>query len=334
MSTPIARFQDVHSGHFKRRLNQPSVEPRADSILSDMADGNLVTEFFFSFAGFSYAASHLILTLIGVMGDGQESTKKSDKEIARIARCDQRTVRRWRKAYLEESAKLNFFPLEIIEGDYDYTTRLTGPTGYRITFAEPLKMAVATARARNDYQTDRLHAIEEAARFHYEDIEQAPPQKRKRKPGRAVKTPTADLERAAKKIVAAQTSLKEMPARQRAAFVNGQGEEMRAALDQIRAQMAEFEALLSGTLTSVENEDVEDTQDKMSAPPPVVESAPAYVRDSSLNTTRTLPEREHTPKVHAVFDNICRIAAGQPKVASSQYEIAGEPSLESDNPSG
>jgi hypothetical protein len=179
-----------------------------------------------------------------------------------------------------------------------------------------------------------LHAIEEAARFHYEDIEQAPSQKRKRKPGRAVKTPIADLERAAKKIVAAQTSLKEMPTRQRAAFVNGQGAEMRAALEQIRAQMAEFEALLSGALTSVEREEVDDIQDKMSGIPPAIESAPAYVRDSSLNTTRTLPEREHTPKDHAVFDNICRIAAGQPKVASSQYEIAGEPSLESDNPSG
>jgi hypothetical protein len=270
MSTNIASFRDYKPGHLKRRIEQSIIEPRAESILSDMADGNLVTQFFFSFAGFSYAASHLVLTLIGILGDGQDGVELFDKDIAKIAGCDERTVRRWRKAYLdeakgtEEKKGTNFYPLEIIEGEYDHTTQLYLATRYRITFADALESAVTAARTSAIYQFDRLKAIEDAANFYYEDIPQAPPRQRKRRPAKAIQTPLADLNRAAKKITAAQTLLREMSPHQRAA----QGEDLRTALDAIRQQMEEFQLLLSGTPASVESEGVKDIQDKMSGIPP------------------------------------------------------------------
>jgi transposase-like protein len=270
MSTHVASFRDYQPGHLKRRIEQTTVEPRAETILSDMSDGNLVTEFFFSFAGFTYAGSSLVLTIIGILGDNPDGIKLFDDDIAKIASCNERTVRRWRKAYLneakgtEEKKGTNFYPLEIIEGEYNHAKERYEKTLYRITFAEPLEQAVAAARARSDYQTDRLHALEEAALFHYEDIPQAPPPGRKRKPARAIQTPLANLNRAAKKITAAQTLLREMSPHQRAA----QGKDMRTALDAIRQQMEEFEALLSGAFTTVEKEEVKDIQDKMSGIPP------------------------------------------------------------------
>ncbi len=96
MSANVASFRDHKVGHLKRQLNQPDVAPRAESILSDMADGNLVTQFFFSFAGFEYKESKLALILIGLIGDGQDSVDLFDEEIAEAARCNERTVQRAR----------------------------------------------------------------------------------------------------------------------------------------------------------------------------------------------------------------------------------------------
>jgi hypothetical protein len=268
MSRNIAYFRDVRPSHLQRQTRQAAVEPRADSIISDMADGNLATEFIYSFAGFDYAESHLTLTLIGIIGDGQNSVELYDEEIAKLARCDTRTVRRWRKAYLEKAKFLNFWPLQIAEGEYDQTKQRYLPTSYRVTFAETLEQIVATARACADYRTDRLKAIERAANLYYEDIEQAPPKMRKRKPRPAAQTPLAHLAGASKKLEKAQTSLREMPERQRNAFINGQGEELRAALDLMRDQMAEIEAVLSGIPASVENNELEYIPDKMSGIPP------------------------------------------------------------------
>jgi transposase-like protein len=324
MSANIASFTDHKVGRLKRRLNQPAATPRAASILSDMSDGNLVTEFFFSFAGFTYAGSSLVLTIIGLLGDNPDGIKLFDDDIAKIAGCNERTVRRWRKAYLdeakgtEEKKGTNFYPLEIIEGEYNHAKERYEKTLYRITFAEPLEQAVAAARARADYQTDRLHALEEAALFHYEDIPQAPPPGRKRKPARAIQTPIADLNRAAKKIIAAQTSLKEMPAAQRAAFADAQSGELRAALEQIREQMAEFEALLSGTSTTVEKEEVKDIPDILSGIPPDTGAGSVRVLREE---TRTLPQREHTPEDHAAFDSLLARAKHKPQVTRTNVEI-------------
>ncbi len=110
MSANVASFRDHKPGHMKRRMQQSVIEPRAESVISDMSDGNLATEFIFSFAGFKYAASHLVLTLIGIMGDGQDSIELKDEDIAEIADCDTRTVQRRRAAYIKQAQKANFAP--------------------------------------------------------------------------------------------------------------------------------------------------------------------------------------------------------------------------------
>ncbi len=47
MSANVASFKDYKPAYLRRRITQADAAPRAESIISDMADGNLVTEFFF-----------------------------------------------------------------------------------------------------------------------------------------------------------------------------------------------------------------------------------------------------------------------------------------------
>ncbi len=273
MSTITATFHDFTPGRLQRQMKQTAVEPHGESIFSDMADGNLATEFIFSFAGFSYAESQLILTLCGIIGDGPDTVKLFDEEVAKIASCNERTVRRWRKAYLEKAKLLNFWPLEIIEGELCKETLRYLPTAYRITFADTLEQIVRTARASAEYRKDRVKAIERASSLHYEDIEQAPPKLRKRKPQQAQKTPLTHLRCAAKNLGSAQNLLGFMTESQRAAFVNRQRESLRETLDAMRKQMAEIEAVLSGTPATVEDIQVKGVPDKMSGtPPPLTKS--------------------------------------------------------------
>ncbi len=267
-----ATFTDYTPGHLRRKVQQPAAATEQSAIFSDMADGNLVTEFFFKFANFDYAASNLVLTLIGILGDAEENIKLFDEDIANVAKCNERTVRRWRASYLEQAQKQNFFPLEIVEGEYDHMTQRYKATSYRITFADALERAVATARARPEYKTDRRAAIEKAAEIYYDDIPQAPSRMRTRKPRKAAQTPIAHLSGASKKITSAQASLEEMPSRQRDAFINGQGEELRGMLEALRQQIAELESCLETGETenvSVENTEVEIVRTFCPVSPPL-----------------------------------------------------------------
>jgi hypothetical protein len=316
MSANVASFRDHKPGHLKHKLNQPAATPRAESILSDMADGNLATEFIFSFAGFKYAASHLVLTLIGVMGDGQDSIELADKDIAEIAECDTRTVQRWRKAYIEQAQKENFWPLEIKQGAYVKGEKYHLPSTYRVTFGETVGQIVAHARASADYSHDRISAIKKAAELYYDDIPQAPPSLRKRKPS-IVNTPLAELNRAAKKLDSTQTLLQNMPERQRAAYVNGQGKELRAAMDRLRDQMAELEKALSGENANVDDKEDNYTNDNVVTPFSRSARPPAYVVPTEEEGT-TLPEP--TPEAIAAWDRTFA-CLNQPQVTRTNVEI-------------
>jgi uncharacterized protein YukE len=321
MSTNVASFRDYKPGHLKRRIEQPIIEPRAETIISDMSDGNLATEFIFSFAGFKYAASHLVLTLIGIMGDGQESIELSDEDIAKIAECDTRTVQRWRAAYIEQAQKENFWPLEIKQGDYVKGEKYYLPTRYRITFGETVEQIVAHARASADYSHDRIAAIKKAAEFHYDDIEQAPPKLRKKAKRSAVNTPLAELNRAANKLDSTQTLLQNMPEGQRAAYVNGQGKELRAAMDRLRDQLAEIEKALSSENTSAADKEDTYTNDNVVTPFSGTARPPAYVVPiREEGTTQAAPPREHTPEDHAAWDSVCSVFH-QPQVTRTRVEV-------------
>jgi hypothetical protein len=332
-----ATFTDYTPGHLRRKMQQPAAATEQSAIFSDMADGNLVTEFFFKFANFDHAASNLVLTLIGILGDGEESIKIFDDEIAAVAKCNERTVRRWRASYLEQAQKQNFFPLEIVEGEYDHTIQRYKATSYRVTFADALERAVTQARSRPEYKTDRRAAIEKAAEIYYDDIPQAPSRMRTRKPRKAAQTPLAHLNGASKKLASAQTSLKEMPSRQRDAFINGQGEELRGMLDALRQQIAELESCLELGETeklSVENKEVETVRTKCPVSPPDDGSEIVNVHVEEKEETRTPteePEHEHTPEDVAAWDRAFACLS-QPKTARAEVEVRVRPSPEEDEP--
>jgi hypothetical protein len=292
MSAIVASFRDVRPSRIRTQLLQSSVEPRPESILCDMADGNLATEFIFSFAGFTHAESNLVLTIIGIISDGQDGVELYDEDIAKVAQCDVRTVQRWRKAYLERAKFLSFWPLAIEQGEYVKRETRYLPTSYRVTFADTLEKIVSVARASSDYEKDRRGAIERTAGLYYEDIEQAPPKMRTRKPKRAKPTPLSHLEAASRKLATAQTALVEMPERQRNAYLNGQREDLELKLEALRAQMAEIESVLSGIPPTVENEAVEYIPDILSGIPPSV------VEEEEECTT------QHSPEAVAVFDGL------------------------------
>jgi hypothetical protein len=321
MSANVASFKDYKPAYLKRRITQADATPRTESIISDMADGNLVTEFFFSFAGFDYSESHLILTLIGIMGDSQDSIELYDKEVAKIAGCDERTVQRWRKAYMEKAQKKNFWPMGIEQGAYVSGEKRYLPTKYRITFAEPLEQAVAHARASAEYRSDRLQAIEKAARRFYDDIPQAPPSLRKGKRTQSIQTPLSHLNGAAKKLTSAKVTLQDMPEQQRRAFVNGQGDELREAMENLRRQMAELEAALSDEKLSVANKEDGSYTDILSGTPQDDEGVPAYVvPKEEEGTTLPEPERKPTPEENAIWDRAFA-CLNQPSVTLANVEI-------------
>ncbi len=333
MSANVAYFKDYKPVYLRRRITQADATPRADSIISDMADGNLVTEFFFSFAGFDYSESHLILALIGIIGDGQDSIELFDKDIAKAVGCDERTVQRWRKAYMDKAQKKSFWPMGIKQGDYVKGEKRYLPTTYYVTFAEPLEQAVAAARADAEYRTNRREAIERAAELHYEDIPQAPPVVRKKPQSRAIQTPLAHLNGAAKKLTSAKITLQDMPEQQRRAFINGQGNELRDAMENLRQQMKDLEAALSSEKLSVANKGDEYIPDILSGTPPDAEDAPASVVPiKKEGTTLPAPERKSTPEENAIWDRAFA-CLNQPSVTLANVEItasapAASPPLE------
>jgi hypothetical protein len=328
MSANVASFRDYKPSRLRQQLEQTA--PQNASIISDMADGILVTEAFFTHAGFDYGATQLVLTIIGIIGDGADSVELYDEQIAEVANCNERTVRRWRKEYQEQAAKLNFSPLIVAEGEYCKDKLRYLPTSYRITFAETLEQSVTTARASVEYRTDRVKALTKAAHLFYEEIESAPLPKRRRKPKPAPKTPIAYLHGAQKKIVDSRKLLTDMSDRQRAAFVNGQGEELYATLDAIRNQVAELEAILTAFPATVENTDVDDMPDILSGIPPRQETDGDRVRVKEERTRTAIePEREYLPEDVAAFDSIIERARGRGvKHADIEIHAASDPTAE------
>jgi hypothetical protein len=316
MSTNIASFRDHKPGHMKRLMKQSVIEPRAESIISDMADGNLVTQFFFSFAGFEYKESKLALILIGLIGDGQDSVDLFDKEIAEAARCNERTVQRARADYKKKAQAKNFWLLSIKEGKYLKEHERYEPTTYGITFAAQVEQAVAQARASSDYTNDRRGALKRAAELFYDDIEQAPPKFRNKK-ARAVKTPLAEVKRATEKVSSAGTLLKEMPAEQRRAFVRGQGDELHEAMNRLREQMAELEAAIMREKLNVADKEDNDTYDNLSGTPPqTVRPRPYVVPTREEGTTQAAP----TPEATAAWNSLCSVFR-QPQVTHARVEV-------------
>jgi hypothetical protein len=113
-----------------------------------------------------------------------------------------------------------------------------------------------------------------------------------------------------------------MPERQRAAYRNGQYEELRTAMETLRAQMAELEKALSGENASVADKEDTYTNDNVVTPFSGAARPPAYVVPiREEGTTQPAPEPVHSPEAIAAFDSLLARAKHKPQVTRTRVEV-------------
>jgi hypothetical protein len=274
MST--AAVYDFTPAEFKRTLgrltNETSAEPAR--VFDDMADGVIALEYALTFAGFSYEARQLDLSLIGLISADEEAVKFFDAELAGHVGCSERTVRRWRAAAIKEAFAKNFSFIEIREGEYTRDRTRYLPTAYKVhkSVADYIDATVREARESEEYKRDRREALRRAAENNYQDIEGAPPLKRKRRPRpQPALAIDRDFINAQKNIVKGRCKLAELPEATRDAYFRGeQGAQLRARLLEMRDEIDE---LLQGYPQPIEGIEVKRVHDILSGlnpecPPP------------------------------------------------------------------
>jgi hypothetical protein len=242
--TMKAHVLDYMPAAFRRSLDSqsPAEGEQTATVLDDTADGILALDFALTFAGFSYEARQLALSIVGLLGGGGR-LKVFDKELAQHVGCSDRTIRRWRKAHIKESKARKFSLLYLEEGNYTGRKRYEETT-YSLNPAvgSYLNATVSEARASDLYSNDRRGAVERAAEEHYGDIPDAPPRARKRKPRAA---PTVRVEQAfvnaAKNVEKGRQALQDLSEDSRAALLEGrQGDALRWTLLKLRTDIGEI----------------------------------------------------------------------------------------------
>jgi hypothetical protein len=241
-----AKVFDIKPAALRRALDGglATGDGRAAAILDDVADGALALDFALTFAGFSYEARQLTLSVVGLLGGGGARLEVFDKVLAQHVGCSDRTVRRWRAAHVRESRAKRFSLLHIEESDYDAARRRFDKTAYSLNpaVASYLGAVLAEARASDLYANDRRAAVERAAEEHYADIPDAPPRARRRKPRRA---PAVLVERAfanaARSLEKGKLALRDLADDSLAALLeSGQGEELRKTLLKLQTDITEI----------------------------------------------------------------------------------------------
>jgi predicted transcriptional regulator len=341
MSANVATFKDYKPAYLKRSLaRSENVNNQAQpySVVADMADGVIVTQYFFNFArcgewAFEYKETKLVLLIASLCGDGGRTVEMFDEEIAQHAGCTDRTIREWRKDYLAKARKLNYFPLDITQGEYDAGSQRYAKTSYALhpDTAEAIERAVTEARAMPIYERDRLKALETAAGNHYDEIPNAPPKGRTRKPKKSLRSPVIqNINNASKNLTKGKESLDQMQPAMRAALLAGEGETIRGTLEEMRAKI---DKLLAAISEGTDTKEVSYMPEVSSGTPPEaaegeseteIEDADgeSHFRVEERTTRKALdqPKREHTPEDFAAFDNICAPLL-QPKVTQTDVVI-------------
>jgi hypothetical protein len=239
---------------FRRQRKLESL-PRAESegLMLDMGDAIIVSSLMLKFAGFTWADGALFLVVMAIAGNGQEEVSLYDSEIADIANCTERTVRRWRKGYSEKARGIvgaapgtkRYSPMDIREGEYDPKTQRYQPTTYHVSIVSVIDRAVAVARALKEYKTDRLLALKKSAELHYKGIPDAPYLERRKKPSRSLKAAVpALIANARKNIDRASIAFDDLNefAREDLMEIQGQGlrDELLNILDRIAKLLESF----------------------------------------------------------------------------------------------
>jgi hypothetical protein len=264
MSVGQAEIVDLALSAFQRRRKLESL-PRVESenLILDMSDVIVVAMLMLKFAGFSWSESSLFAVILGIAGNSKDGIALYDKDIAEIAGCSVRTVRRWRKTYLQKARGLigpegetkRYSPLGITEGNYDRKKQLHEPTTYHVAITPLIERCVWTARAMPEYQTDRLTALENAASLHYDDIPDAPYRQRIRKPHRSIKAAVpAHVSNTLKNAKKAKIALGDLNPRTREDLLDIQGTELRNQLLESRRIIDELLSMMPETVENTESE--------------------------------------------------------------------------------
>jgi hypothetical protein len=307
-----AKIYDYTPEAFNRTLDksQAAGDAQAATAADDMVDGILALDFALTFAGFSYEARQLTLSVVGQVGGRGDRLELYDKELAARLHCSDRTIRRWRAAHVREAKAKRISLLKVEESEYSPERKRYERAAYSLTAGDYVNQVVAEARASESYQTDRLAAVERAAEEHYDEIPDAPPRAPRRKPKRS---PSVKVEQAfvnaAKNVEKGRRALRGLSADSRAALLAGsQGEELRQTL--LRLQVDINEVLESfpqkKSPQDAEGEEV-DRGYRTKCPIP-------------LHVRRPLSEEPRAEDV-AAWEQIERRAAGEPRVRSRELEL-------------
>jgi hypothetical protein len=301
MST--AAVQDLTPLQFRRRSSRLAEDrPQLLGIFADMTDGTVVAQFFLNFAGFNWNETKFFMLIAGLCGKGDRTVEMFDKELADVARCTDRTIRSWRAAYLAKAQKISYWPLKIVEGDYQVERKRYEATAYSIPaeVESVIERAVVAARAMPEYEKDRLKALEQAADEHYEDIPDAPGKRRTRKPKKSLRSPVIQsIENARKSLDKGKKALEGMPARMRDALLAGQGEDLREMLLAIQGQIDDFLSVLP---QDVDKSDVSHIPEVFSGTPQVDDRF--RVKEDTDTTRKRSDEPEHPPEAISTWERI------------------------------
>lgn len=238
-----AKVFDMTTGQLKRQLEREAAagdEQQQHSITADMADGIEAIHQCLNLADFKEGPRAFVLMLADAAGSlNTEHVELFDEELAELENCSTRTVQRQRAAYMEETRRCHFTPIEVKEGDYDPDTKQHLPTSYKFHLTEFIEQTVTQARASSQWdETDRRaqrKAIKIAAEKNYGMIPDAPLQRRKKKRPRSA---VAEIETCQKVILTKLERLKKMaaalPAGRREEVLDAWCERMQAEIDALR----------------------------------------------------------------------------------------------------
>jgi hypothetical protein len=184
----MAQVLDYTPAAMRRSLDgSPAEGEQAATACEDMCDGILALDFALTFAGAPPAARKFVISIVGLLGAGDDPLKCYDALLADHFKCDERTLRRWRSDHTEWSKAKKFSLLVITPGEYDRERKRYEKSAYYLNegVADYINTVVSEASASELYARDRRKAIELAAEEHYHLIPDAPPRDRKKKPYRA-----------------------------------------------------------------------------------------------------------------------------------------------------
>jgi hypothetical protein len=296
-------------------------------ILDDLADGIEAIHQIANLAGYTERPRAFICALATAAHSlSGEPIEISDKDLANLQGCNERTVQRQRHDYRKESQARNFDLVEIIEGDFDKESMHNLPTKYRFHIGNAVEQIVTEARSTTDWhelnRRQQRDAIARAAARVYKEIRRAPGYRRKQKGNRPA---TAEIET---RMKAAHTNLRRMkemaahlpPPQMHAELMSADAPLHKKWLE-IRSEMDELFGV-----DSLQSADV--MEDKAGGRQFVVPSPPSpecigLVAASSLETQTEPEEEPAAPPVSPLPPPESRDTGGAAVAALQAFESVG-----------